>query len=361
MSRLIRTSPRTPLRTSPRKPLRVLAAFSALAALGLVLGCSSKAPSGVGEASVIGGATEKPAGEAARPVSRSPFWVDPSSPAARQVDVWERAGRKKDALLLRRIADRPTARWPAGDDPVPMIEEATKAAGRASRTAVFVAYNIPHRDCGQHSAGGAHDPAVYGEWIDAFADAIGDSDALVVLEPDAIAHIVDGCTPGEYHAERERLLGEAIDRFKRQPNTKVYLDAGNPAWIDDPGRLVDPLRRAGVARADGFSLNVSNFQTDAATTSYGLRLSDALGGKHFVVDTSRNGNGPLNGDRGTAWCNPPGRALGTPPTTDTGEPALDAYLWIKRPGESDGECRGGPAAGQWWPDYALGLARNSKA
>lgn len=45
--------------------------------------------------------------------------------------------------------------------------------------------------------------------------------------------------------------------------------------------------------------------------------------------------------------------------TATGEPALDAYLWIKRPGESDGECRGGPAAGQWWPEYALGPARNS--
>nr|ABK58684.1 unknown [Streptomyces fradiae] len=33
---------------------------------------------------------------------------------------------------------------------------------------------------------------------------------------------------------------------------------------------------------------------------------------------------------------------------------------IKRPGDSDGPCRGGPEAGQWWPDYALGLARNAK-
>ena len=34
-------------------------------------------------------------------------------------------------------------------------------------------------------------------------------------------------------------------------------------------------------------------------------------------------------------------------------------LWIKTPGESDGECHGGPAAGAWWPTYALGLARRA--
>jgi endoglucanase len=295
------------------------------------------------------------------PAAGSPFWVDPESPAARQVQEWERQGRRSDARLLRRIADRPAALWPDDDRPERMISEATGAAARAGRTAVFVAYDIPHRDCGQHSAGGAGDARDYRHWIKRFARTLGDSDALVVLEPDAIAHIVDGCTPGEYHAEREQLLSEAIVRLKRQPNTKVYLDAGNPAWIKDPARLVKPLVSAGIEDADGFALNVSNFQTDRSTKRYGRRLSAALGGMHFVVDTSRNGNGPLRGNRRQAWCNPPGRALGTPPTTDTGDPLVDAYLWVKRPGESDGRCRGGPAAGQWWADYALGLARNSKA
>jgi endoglucanase len=345
------------------RPTRTsLAVLSALTVLGLAAGCASPgSPAGSrsGDTSV-GGATEK-AGDAVRPAAGSPFWVDPANPATRQIQRWEDEGRGRDAALLRRIAERATALWPAGDDPVPVIAQAVAAAGREHRTAVFVAYNIPHRDCGRHSAGGAEDSGAYLRWIDAFAGALGGGDALVVLEPDAVAHIVDGCTPGEYRAEREGLLGEAVDRLKERPRTKVYVDAGNPAWIVDPRDLVAPLRRSGIARADGFSLNVSNFQTDAATRAYGLRLSEALGGKHFVVDTSRNGNGPLNGERGTAWCNPPGRALGTAPTTDTGEPALDAYLWIKRPGESDGECRGGPAAGTWWPDYALGLARNTKA
>jgi endoglucanase len=323
--------------------------LAALAVSGLLAGCSP-APE-VGEASAAGAAPRLRGGAA-----RSPFWVDPSGPAARQIRLWEREGRTRDAELLKRIADEPVALWPAGEtDPGPAIRSATASAAREGRTALFVAYDIPHRDCGQHSAGGAADADAYRRWIGRFADALGGGRALVILEPDAIAHIADGCTPGEYQDERERLLNEAIVRLKDRPGTKVYLDAGNPSWIRDPERLVEPLERAGIANADGFSLNVSNFQTDAATEQYGLGLSGLLGGKHFVVDTSRSGNGPLEG----TWCNPPGRALGTRPTTDTGEPVLDAYLWIKRPGESDGECGGGPAAGRWWPDYALELARGS--
>ncbi|WP_151478049.1 glycoside hydrolase family 6 protein [Streptomyces albicerus] len=325
-----------------------------LAALGLAAGCSS--PS---EVDTTAAARETPA--QVSPASASPFWVDPASPAARQVRQWERQGRGNDARLLKRIADRPAAIWPAADNPEAKIREATAAAAREGRTAVFVAYNIPHRDCGQHSAGGAHDADAYQDWIGRFAEAIGDGKALVVLEPDAVAHIVDGCTPGEYHGEREQLIAEAIVRLKRQPGTRVYLDAGNPAWVQESWKLVDRLKRAGIVNADGFALNVANFQPDETTKEYGRRLSKDLGGKHFVVDTSRNGNGPLHGDPSQAWCNPPGRALGTPPTTDTGDPLVDAYLWIKRPGESDGQCRGGPAAGQWWADYALGLARNSRA
>lgn len=294
------------------------------------------------------------------PTGGSPFWVDPDSDAARQVRQYEAEGRTEDARLLRRIAERPVADWPAGDDPVPEISKAVHGAAADGRTVVLVAYNIPHRDCGMYSAGGAHDGQAYRAWVDSFATAIGDAPAIVVLEPDAVPHVVDGCTPAQYHDERYQLLSEAIDRLKRQPNTRVYLDAGNPAWIEDPGKLVEPLRRAGIARADGFSLNVSNFQTNETVKGFGSQLSALLDGAHFTVDTSRNGDGPLPGNREEAWCNPPGRALGVPPTDRTGDELVDAYLWIKRPGDSDGPCRGGPSAGTWWPDYALGLARRAK-
>lgn len=343
---------------SSRTPRRVPLSAVPLALALALTGCSGGSGDGSGTPArdVRDGGVR---GEAA-PSAGSPFWVDPRSDAARQVEEWEAQGRTDDARVLRRISERPVADWPAGDDPVPEIRGAVRGAG-GKRTVVLVAYNIPHRDCGLYSAGGARDGRAFLDWIDAFAGAIGDARALVVLEPDAVSHLVDGCTPAEHHAERNQLLGEAIGRLKRQPHTKVYLDAGNPAWIKDPARIAEPLRAAGVGGADGFSLNVSNFQTDEAVKDFGTRLSGLLDGAHFTVDTSRNGEGPLPGDREEAWCNPPGRSLGTPPTAETGDALVDAYLWIKRPGDSDGPCRGGPAAGTWWPEYALGLARRADA
>ncbi|GGU14577.1 glycoside hydrolase family 6 protein [Streptomyces violascens] len=294
------------------------------------------------------------------PAPGSPFWVDPESDAARQMKIWQAQGRTSDAQVLRRIAERPVATWPSGDNPKPGIRKAVEGAAKEKRTALFVAYNIPHRDCGKYSAGGANGVDGYRAWYGMFAEAIGDAPAVVVLEPDAVAHMVDGCTTPDHHAERYQLLNEAVEHLKRLPNTKVYLDAGNPAWIPDPYTLIEPLRRAGIDKADGFALNVSNFQTDATVRAYGVKVSQALGGKHFVMDTSRNGVGPLPGDRDQAWCNPPGRSLGTPPSVSTGDRLVDAFLWIKRPGDSDGPCRGGPSAGTWWPEYALGLAKRAR-
>jgi len=92
---------------------------------------------------------------------------------------------------------------------------------------------------------------------------------------------------------------------------------------------------------------------------FGNTVSSKTGGKHYVIDTSRNGNGPYDSSGQDAWCNPPERALGQQPTTNTGNPLVDAYLWVKVPGESDGTCRGGPNAGTWWSDYAKGLAERA--
>ena len=115
------------------------------------------------------------------------------------------------------------------------------------------------------------------------------------------------------------------------------------------------LREVGVDQAAGFALNISNFNTDDSCVTYGTEVSRQLGGRtHFVVDSSRNGLGPAPDGE---WCNPPDRALGRDPTTDTATPLVDGFLFIKRPGESDGTCNGGPRAGTWWPEYALGLVR----
>ncbi|MGW2813959.1 glycoside hydrolase family 6 protein [Streptomyces sp. NPDC001415] len=286
-----------------------------------------------------------------------PYWVNPVTSAAVQAATWRFAGRTADSALMERISLRPQAEWPPPDGVEQTVRGLTTAAAYTGQVPVLVAYNIPHRDCDGDSQGGADDAAHYRSWIDGFARGIGEHPAVVIVEPDAIAHLVDGCEAAP-SGERLALLAYAVGQLKRGPATKVYLDAGHSDWITDLSALSRALLRAGMAQADGFSLNVSAFQTTASTAEYGHRLSAALGGKHFVVDTSRNGNGPYRGS--DSWCNPPGRALGTPPTAATGDPLIDAYLWIKRPGESDGTCRGGPAAGRWWPEYALELARGAR-
>ncbi|MBM7173564.1 glycoside hydrolase family 6 protein [Streptomyces sp. G44] len=330
--------------TCPRRP-RLPLLRGVLAAV-LLLGLLGAAASG--------GAQQARADPGDAPV----FWTDPDSAAARQAAEWRQQGRTDDALLIDRIATRPQAVWFHDDEPGALVRAKVRAAAQAGRTAVLVAYFIPYRDCAGYSSGGARDAAHYVEWIDSFATGLGTTGAYVILEPDAVAHMVAGCE-GADADERYALLAYAVERLELQAGTKVYLDAGNSGWIPDESRLVAPLRSSGIDRADGFALNVSNFRTDKESSDYGHRLAAALGGgTHFVIDSSRNGNGPYTGDE--AWCNPPGRALGTPPTTDTGQDALDAYLWIKRPGESDGTCRGGPRAGQWWPEYALGLAERAR-
>ena len=172
------------------------------------------------------------------------------------------------------------------------------------------------------------------------------------------------------------------------------------------GDAADRLHRAGVERADGFFLNVSNYRTTSSSLKYGDWVSQCLwfgtnaaeGGwrlghfeycgsqyypssgyddttatdqwyldnvtnaanppsgpadlTHFVVDTSRNGQGPWTPPAGLYpdpqdWCNPPDRGLGIRPTTATGDPLADAFLWVKVPGESDGQCIAWPDRQRW--------------
>ncbi|OIJ88077.1 glycoside hydrolase family 6 protein [Streptomyces colonosanans] len=326
------------------------AAMAALGAALLLAGCSSSGGGDDHKDDAGTGVTQRPKGS-------DPFWVNPDGNAARQAGALERAGKKAEADQIRKIAQQPTGEWIGPENPEAEAQGFTEAAEKADRTAILVLYNIPHRDCGQFSQGGAADGNAYRTWIDGVARGIGDRHATVILEPDGVLHMVDGCTPDEFHEERYDLLKGAIAKLEALPNAKVYLDAGNPGW-QHPDQIFQPLQWAGIEQADGFAVNVSNFYSTQDSIAYGKQLSAKVGGKHFVIDTSRNGNGPYTaGNPQQRWCNPPGRALGEAPTTNTADPLVDAYLWVKRPGESDGTCKGGPKAGDWWASYALGLAK----
>lgn len=275
-------------------------------------------------------------------------------PALEQEEEWH-SSNPTDATLIAKIATQPKAIW-VGDwtsNVQTYVQNEMNNALKANAIPVFVSYNIPERDCGGYSSGGATSPNAYKSWINAFAAGIGSGRAVIILEPDALSQI--SCLSSTDQQSRLSLLSYAIQKLKSLGKTAVYIDAGHYGWID-PTTMATSLKNADVTQADGFSLNLSNFNTNSDSIFYGQQISALIGNKHFVIDTSRNGKGPTPDNQ---WCNPPGMALGNKPTTQTGYTLVDAYLWIKYPGESDGTCNGGPAAGIWDPSYALGLAQNS--
>ena len=323
---------------------------------------------------------------------------------------------------------------------------------------------------------------------------------MEILEPDSLGIIpyhtnLDGSTdwckptvtvsqgnttpaPGADSTTRYAQINYAVSSIaNKAPNAFVYLDGTHSAWLNI-GEAASRLSKAGVAQAQGFFLNVSNYQFTANQAQFGTWISNCLayatavapgdfsscpnqywnGGPlpskiaqingewngvgldsngewndttdvvslntsginlryanmlgtvlptaHFIVDTSRNGRGPLNAAQFSAapydqsggtisalnsgnWCNPPGAGLGLRPSANTGVALLDAYLWVKIPGESDGSCdiAGGarawdftkynpwnlpvdaqnhfdplwgivdPAGGAWFPQQSLQLAQ----
>jgi endoglucanase len=312
-------------------------------------------------------------------------------------------------------------------------------AHAAKAVPTLVVYNVPGRDCSQYSSGGAGSDVAYRAWIDGFTAGLRPGQrVIVVVEPDGLANLPSDC-PGAYPGQDIaaitagriadiRYAGEQI--MAADPAALVYLDAGHSAW-HAVGDIAQRLDAAGVREFQGFSLNVSNYQPTPQLDQYGTWIAKCIyyannaaeGGwrlghydycasqyypatvtdystwaltdewyatnvdqaanpptstaqlAHFVVDTSRNGQGPWTTSTAYPdkqdWCNPPGRGLGLRPTTHTGVPLADAYLWIKTPGQSDGQCNRGiagsttdpewggivdPAAGDWFPQQALQLA-----
>lgn len=281
------------------------------------------------------------------------LWVDPESLAALRANAL-RKERPDQATILDRIAKQPQALW-LGEWNTNVFRTVQHVVGKAKEqgaVAAFIAYNVPNRDCGQHSKGGLASNDDYRRWIRKVAAGIGEDAAIVILEPDAIP-LLDKCLTPEQQEERLLLIRDAVRVLRQNPKTIVYIDSGHARWAPAEA-MAERLKKAGIEDAHGFALNTSNYGTTEENLEYGKKLSAMVNGAHFVIDTSRNGAGP---DAKSEWCNPPGRKLGKPPTVETGEPLADAFLWLKRPGESDGECNGGPRAGVFWDEQALQMAQ----
>ena len=285
------------------------------------------------------------------PLYGKKFAVKTDDPANQQVSSWL-TSRPADAEQIRKIATTPRALWVGGwntDITSDVDASITKATGQGA-IQTLVAYNIPNRDCGSLSAGGASSRAAYTQWINNFAAGLKNRQTIVVVEPDALGQL-DTCLNAAQQSDRLQMIKYAVTKLT-QNGALVYIDAS--MWIDST-TMANRLNSANIAGAQGVAINTSNFQTSQSAVDYANQLSPKVGGKHFIVDTSRNGQGP----KGSEWCNPTGRGLGQKPNAPQSG-VIDAYLWVKGPGESDGTCNGGPSAGTWWPDYALSLAKNSR-
>ncbi|MEQ4301844.1 glycoside hydrolase family 6 protein [Plantactinospora sp. B6F1] len=283
----------------------------------------------------------------------SAFYVDPDTSAARWVAA--NPNDYRAAVIRDRIASVPQGRWFTQNNPGTVrgqVDAFVGAAAAAGKIPILVVYNIPNRDCSGASSGGLPSHTAYRQWIDQVAGGLNGRPASIILEPDVLA-LMSNCMNSSQQAETQASMAYAGKAFKAASSqARVYFDAANSAWLS-PSAMASRLVGADIANsAHGISVNVSNYRTTAESVNYAKAVVAATGAPNLkiVVDTSRNGNGP---DPRSEWCDPAGRAIGTPSTTQTGDSAVDAFLWIKLPGEADG-CIA--TAGQFVPQRAYDLA-----
>jgi cellulose 1,4-beta-cellobiosidase len=358
-----------------------------------------------------------PATDSARdnPFAGASFYVNPGYAARVEAAA---ATAAQDAPRIRKVGASPTALWLSS---IALARGASYHLDRARAlqdesgkpvVTVFVIYDVPGRDCAAVASGGelslADGEARYrAEFIDAIAAqfrAHAGQRIVALLEPDSLANIATNLGAGSCGAAApvyRRSIAYAV-RALSMPHVSLYLDAAHAGWLgwDDGRAKIARIFRevldeaGGVDKIRGFSTNVSNFNTlDDADgkrlepsdpcpdeLTYVQKLSASLAdagitGKGFVIDTSRNGRGGIRSKWG-AWCNVAGAGLGERPRASPA-PGVDAYYWVKPPGESDGgsdpsspgydpacategSARGAPRAGEWFASYFLQLVQNAR-
>lgn len=362
----------------------------------------------------IGAPTTPPAPNV-NPFAGAHFYVDPEF--ARMV-AKAPTSSAEDAARLKKVAGFPTAVWLESLETAklagPTLDDALKqeAAGGKPVVPVFVIYNLPNRDCAAEGSRGElfvdkGGEALYQtQFIDVIAAAFAahpTQKVAVILEPDSLPNIVtNSVVPTCAAAEQiyRRGIAYAISKLS-MPNVYIYLDAAHAGWLGWPKNLPKAVTlfkevitmAGGPDRIRGFALNVSNYDPvkepkskkngpdDPSQDEIGYANDLAAGlakvgitGKGFIIDTSRNGKHEIRTADGN-WCNVKGAGLGerpaAAPATD-----IDAYFWVKTPGESDGTADrkaarfdencvsddampGAPEAGELFSPYLIELAKNA--
>jgi endoglucanase len=244
-------------------------------------------------------ATQAPAGHTLAANTR--FYVPPPAQGSvQQILQLVKKGQLKNAGLITAMEATPSAVWLDGETAAQAAEPGnegsqqadadtekqirlTLAAARLENAVpVFVAYNIPGRDCSEYSAGGAPTDAAYDAWINAIGSALGNAQAVVLEEPDALANLPGYCGsayatefPDITNTTRIDDVRYAVSTLEADPNISLYLDGGNSAW-QNVGGMAETLTAADVQQSQGFFLNVSNYQYNANSNFYGTWVSSCI-------------------------------------------------------------------------------------
>ncbi len=202
---------------------------------------------------------------------------------------------------------------------------------------------------------------MFRERVDELAAAIANRPVVLLLETDALGAVGCVVSHGSFPIWESDLRYE-IGVLGALPHAVAYVEAGY-SDSNSVAFTARALNAIGVGRIRGFYTNDTHLNWTINEVLWATKISARTGGVHFIVNTAQNGNGPkLNPHPVTQGiedlCNPPGRALGPRPTTDTGFALADAWLWTSPPGNSSG-CGGGPAGGVFWVARAIALAAHA--
>jgi endoglucanase len=229
------------------------------------------------------------------------FYVPPPAQGSvQQILHLIKEGQLRDAGLITAMESVPSAVWLDGEtsaqaaepgnlgweqadsDVARQVRQTLFAARLQHAVPIFVAYNIPGRDCSQYSAGGAPTDAAYDAWIGSISHALGDAQAVVLEEPDALANLPGYCGaayasefPDITNTTRIDDIRYAVATLESDPNVSLYLDGGNSDW-QNVGGMAETLVAADVQQTQGYFLNVSNYQYNTNSEFYGTWVSSCI-------------------------------------------------------------------------------------
>ena len=307
------------------------------------------------------------------------------------------------------VANIPTFTWLDTVSKVPDLgtylsdASALQTSSGQKQLVQIVVYDLPDRDCAAKASNGEFSIADGGEekyydYIDQIVAQIKqfpDVRVVAVIEPDSLANLVTNlnvqkCANAE--ATYKACVTYALQQLA-SVGVYMYMDAGHAGWLGWPANIspAATLFASMYKSANsspfvrGLATNVANYNALTAASpdpitqgdpnydeshyinALGPMLASAGFPAQFVVDQGRAGQQNLRQQWGD-WCNIKGAGFGTRPTTNTGNSLIDAIVWVKPGGESDGTSNSSsprfdstcslsdatqpaPEAGTWFQTY----------